>query len=561
MKAQFVKLLLLASALRLFATFDLTILHTNDVHARIGQFNAFGSDCRPQDADAGACFGGEARRLTKVKEIRSQRPNVLLLDGGDRFVGTLWFTQFKGIADSTFMNRFPYDAMCFGNHEFDTGVDGLVSFLNNLTFPVVSANIDVSQEPRLQGLFTKSIVKNVGGEDIGIVGYTTKMAAVISKPGPTVTFMDEIDSIQAEVNNLKLHGVNIIIAVGHAGYGKDQEIARRVNGLDIVVGGHTDTFLYTGTPPSDEEPKGPYPTVVTNPSGSQTLVVQDFTWGKYLGQLNVEFDNSGNVVSYTGNPILLDSSVAEDPDTKALVDTMGAELEAVKNELVGKTLVTLDGERESCRLKECNLGNLITDATIDYHATFAHPNDTWAPAAIAIANGGGIRSSIALGEITMGNVLEVLPFGNEIDLITIRGSTLLKALERSVSNYDPVEKDGAFLQFSGLHVVYDVRKRSGRRVMSVKVRCQKCLVPTYSALDEEQIYRVLLPSFLIDGGDGYSMFTEEKLSQERFNSLDSGIIRAYLQKHSPVHPEVNGRISIRTKVRRLHGKKNRLRRE
>ena len=115
MKAQSVKLyvrfLLLTSALRLCAAFDLTILHTNDVHARIQQFNAFGSECRAQDAEAGACFGGEARRMTKVNEIRSQRPNVLLLDGGDRFVGTLWFTQFKGIADSTFMNRFPYDAM------------------------------------------------------------------------------------------------------------------------------------------------------------------------------------------------------------------------------------------------------------------------------------------------------------------------------------------------------------------------------------------------------------------------------------------------------------------
>ena len=111
MKKVYVRFLTLSLALRLCAAFDLTILHTNDVHARIAQFNAFGSDCGPQDADAGACFGGEARRLTKVKEIRTQRPNVLLLDAGDRFVGTLWFTQFKGIADSTFMNRFPYDAM------------------------------------------------------------------------------------------------------------------------------------------------------------------------------------------------------------------------------------------------------------------------------------------------------------------------------------------------------------------------------------------------------------------------------------------------------------------
>ena len=91
--------------------FNLTILHTNDVHARIEQFNAYGSECKEKDAQEGACFGGEARRMTKVTELRAQRPNVLLLDGGDRFVGTLWFTKYKGIADSFFMNRFPYDAM------------------------------------------------------------------------------------------------------------------------------------------------------------------------------------------------------------------------------------------------------------------------------------------------------------------------------------------------------------------------------------------------------------------------------------------------------------------
>ena len=91
--------------------FNLTILHTNDIHARIEQFNAYGSECSEKNAQEGACFGGEARRMTKVAEIRSQRSNVLLLDGGDRFVGTLWFTQYRGLADSFFINRYPYDAM------------------------------------------------------------------------------------------------------------------------------------------------------------------------------------------------------------------------------------------------------------------------------------------------------------------------------------------------------------------------------------------------------------------------------------------------------------------
>ena len=111
LREKFLCLVLWTTGLNICIAFNLTVLHTNDVHARIEQFNAYGSECRDQDLQDGACFGGEARRLTKVKQIRSQRPNVLLLDAGDRFVGTLWFTKYKGLADSFFMNRFPYDAM------------------------------------------------------------------------------------------------------------------------------------------------------------------------------------------------------------------------------------------------------------------------------------------------------------------------------------------------------------------------------------------------------------------------------------------------------------------
>lgn len=537
-------LVVVAVTLNVCCTFDLTILHTNDIHARIEQFNAFGSECKAQDALDSACFGGEARRLTKVNEIRSQRPNVLLLDAGDRFLGTLWFTQYQGLADSFFMNRFPYDAMCLGNHEFDNGVEGLVSFLNNITVPVVSANTDVTQEPRLQGLFTKSVIKSVGGEDIGIVGYTTPDTSFISNPGPTVTFHSIVGALQNEVDYLKSQGVNKIIALGHAGYAMDQTVARNVNGVDIVVGGHTDTFLYTGDPPSNEEAKGPYPTVVTNPSGGTTLVVQDFTWAKYLGELDVVFSENGEVVSYSGNPILLDSSVPEDPDTKALVDEWAAALDELKNKEIGDTLVYLDGQRSSCRLKECNLGNLITDAMVDFHTQFALSNTSWAPAAIALLNGGGIRDSIVSGTMTLGNVLQVLPFENDIDLITVKGSTLLKALERSVEDYDPAEQKGGFLQMSGIHVTYDISRPALQRVVSASVRCLECAVPSYSPLDEDQEYSILLSEFLIGGGDGYSMFTDELLSREIFSSLDSDVLATYIEKHSPVYPEVEKRISF-----------------
>lgn len=521
--------------------FDLTLLHTNDVHARIEQFNRYGTNCSDDNAASGKCFGGVARRKTKVREIRASHENVLLLDAGDHFLGTLWFNYYKGQAASHFMREIGYDAMCLGNHEFDLGVDGLVAFLDNVTFPVVSVNTDVTEEPLLHNKFASSHEFTMSGEKVGVIGFITQETAYISNAGQTVHFADVLTSIEAEVTRLTNSGVNKIIALGHAGYAMDQQVAQ-IEGVDVVVGGHTNTFLYTGLDPSSEVAEGAYPTVVHRSTGSQCLVVQAFTWGKYLGYLNLTFDAQGHVTNYSGNPVLLDNTVTQDPDLLSQVQEWSVPLKNFSNTQVGTSKVFLDGSRASCRLKECMMGNFFMDAIIDYHLGYPHSNDSWAPAAIAIWNGGGMRASIDKGTVTLGDVMTVLPFGNTVDLIHVRGYNLRNQLELSVRDWNPIDANGRFLQFSGLRVEYNLTKPVGERVLKVDVRCLKCEIPSYSPLNDNEIYSIFTSSFIVHGGDGYSF---DLIKLERFSTLETDVMTDYFKKHSPVFTELDGRITFR----------------
>eukprot|EP00794_Sanderia_malayensis_P002836 gene2836-3279_t len=475
--------------------FELTILHTNDVHARIQETNVYGGRCSTADSTAKKCFGGVARRQTVIKQIRKRDQNVLLLDAGDQFQGTVWFTVYQGKATADFMNMLGYDAMTIGNHEFDMGPGQLASFLKLLNFSVVSSNMDVSKEPtwpKTGNLFNKSLVLNVGGERIGVVGYLTKETTWLAYPGPNIIFEDEITAVRAETQKLIARGVNKIIALGHSGIDMDIKIARSIPEIDIVIGGHTNTFLYTGKKPSTEVPYGIYPLVIhpTAKPSKNTLVVQDYTFGKYLGHLKVTFDSAGEITRYSGNPILLNGSYHRDATIMAELQKRIARVNNYSTKL-GKTYVFLDGRREVCRVQECNMGNLITDAFV--HMYQKHPDETrWADVSIAMWVSGGIRSSIdkkVSDSLTNRDIVEVLPFGNQADIIELKGVFLLEALELSVSKYNPKAPNGQFLQVSGIHISFDVTQPVGQRVVDVKVRCSECRIPKYVPLDKNKTYK------------------------------------------------------------------------
>ncbi|XP_042299369.1 snake venom 5'-nucleotidase-like [Sceloporus undulatus] len=454
--------LLPGAALSSRGAFQLALLHTNDVHGRVEETSRDSGRCAPGGQQP--CFGGVARRATKIQELRRSGAPVLLLDAGDQFQGTVWFSYFKGWEVVRFMNLLGYDAMTLGNHEFDNGVEGLLNpLLKNVNFPVVSANIKASKQlaSNITGYFFPYTIINVGTEKVGIVGYTTKETPVLSDPGQDLVFEDEIAALQPQVEKLTTLGVNKIIALGHSGFTVDKMIAQKVKGVDVVVGGHTNTFLYTGNPPSNDIPAGAYPFMVKSDDGREVPVVQAYAFGKYLGYLNITFDDDGNVINASGNPILLDSSIPEDPIVKAEVDKMKAELRNFSSKEIGKTIVYLNGTSQACRFQECNMGNLICDAVV--YNNLRHPDDNeWNHVSMCIINGGGIRGPIDEqsnnGTITWEELLSVLPFGGTFDLLQIKGSTLKEAFEHSV--YRHGQGTGELLQVSGKQHVWIASSKS-----------------------------------------------------------------------------------------------------
>ncbi|XP_060560431.1 snake venom 5'-nucleotidase-like [Ruditapes philippinarum] len=522
--------------------FTLTIVHNNDVHAHFDQINVYSGECTDGQAREGKCYGGEARRNQFIKDARAHYKNTLVLDAGDRFTGTLWFNKYQGQAAAKFVNMENYDAVCLGNHEFDRGVAGLAPYLKNLTVPVIDANIDVSREEKLQGLFNATMIKEVGGVKIGLIGYITTDTAFISNAGDTVQFQDEVTTVRKEANKLRDAGVKVIIGLSHAGYGMDKKVAREVDNIDVIVGGHSHTFLYTGEKPSKEEIEGPYPTIINQTSGRKVPVVQAYAWGKYMGFINVTFDDDFEVKSWSGSPVLLDKSILQDQETLNVINEMKKPLEAMKAQIVGRTVVKLEGDPIQCRLRECNSGNLLTDSMVEYHIDKRQSNDTWALASIALLSGGGIRASTEPGDISMGQVLSVQPFGNVVDMVKLNGSILRQAFEHSVAKYDRHDRPGAFFQMSGAHVVYDLSKPPGSRVVSLEVRCLNCTVPIYEPVNNDLVYNVLLNDFTIKGGDGFTMIRDGNLDHIQTNSLDSDVFKTYLTKHNPVFADTEGRI-------------------
>ena len=174
--------------------------------------------------------------------------------------------------------------------------------------------------------------------------------------------MDEVQSVNQEAQKLKSQGVKILIALGHAGFDIDKRIAENVPDIDVVVGGHSNTFLYTGDPPSNENPEGTYPFIVTQPSGKKVPVVQAYAYTKYLGDLQLGFDDTGDLVSYSGNPILLVQSMPEDQNILNQLKPYKKDIEELMSDIVGSTKIDLTTYRN----QESPLGNFITDSMVNW---------------------------------------------------------------------------------------------------------------------------------------------------------------------------------------------------
>lgn len=498
------------------AEYSLTILHTNDFHDRFEPISKYDSGCSAEDNDAGECFGGVARMVTALTEARARSNNVILVDGGDQFQGTLFYTYYKGAMTAEFMNQLGYDAMTVGNHEFDDGPEVLRGLIDAVDFPVLMSNADISGEELLSGAIEKSTIIERGGERIGLIGLTPQNTNELASPGPNVIFTAPAEAVQAEVDRLEAEGVNKIIVLSHSGYNVDIAIAQATTGVDVIVGGHSHTLLG-----DFEDAAGPYPTMV-----GDTAIVQARSYGKYLGELNVTFDDDGVITEASGAPVTIDGTVAEDAAAKDRVAELAIPLEEIRNRVVAETADVLTGDRAICRVMECSMGNLIADAMLDRVADQG--------IVIALQNSGGIRADIDAGEVTMGEVLTVLPFQNTLSTFQISGATLMEALENSASQIE--DGSGRFLQVAGMTLTVDLSMDPGSRISDVMVGG--------APIDPAATYGVVSNNFVRNGGDGFAMFTDAANAYD-FGPDLADVVAEYMAAEGAYAPYTDGRITMK----------------
>ncbi|QXM25055.1 5'-nucleotidase C-terminal domain-containing protein [Elioraea tepida] len=509
------------------APLRLTVLHTNDVHSRHEPVNRFGAACRAEDQASGACSGGSARLAAAVLRERADAEaagrRVLLLDAGDQFMGSLFYTHWRGEAERRVMAAIGYDAMALGNHEFDHGPETIARFVRTAPFPVLGANLDTREEPALAGL-VRPWVMLAGG--IAVVGAVTAETPRISSPGPRLRFGEESAAVAAAAAEARAAGARAVIALTHVGFARDRAIAAAVPGLAAVVGGHSHTLLSN----SDPSALARYPQPVPGPDGRAVPVVQAGANNRFLGRLDLDLDTEGRVVEARGDALPLAFAGPRDLAVEALVAELALPLAALRARVIGAAAAPLPND--ACRREECALGNMVAEAML----AAARPSG----AEIALQNGGGLRSGLAAGPITWGDLLTVLPFSNTLATLTLAGADLRAALE---NGFSAVESGaGRFPQLAGLRVVWDPGAPPGRRLVSASV-----VGPDGSTrpLEDGRLYTIVTNNFLRQGGDGYLSLRDRAVAAYDGGPNIEDVVEAWIAARSPVLPVTDGRITRR----------------
>lgn len=473
------------------ATKHITIGHTNDVHGNI-------------EEDSYNKKFGYAKMATLIDQWRAENENFLLLDAGDTFQGTIFVNQFEGESVLPILNHLDYDVMAAGNHEFDFGYEQLLKLRDQLDYPMISANVF---KPDGTELLVPVHYQEVAGKKYAFIGFVAEETPVLTHPDNVegLTFKSPVSVAQEMIPKLKEQVDNVVV-VSHVGITVDREIAEKVDGIDLIVGGHSHTPVET-------------PELVND-----TYIVQDWEYGKSLGRADLYYYND-ELVGFSGGLKKYDASVKADEEVQAMVDKITKQVDEKMKEVITTTDELLVGERSAIRSQETNLGNLIADVMLEKTQSIeGHEAD------IALTNSGGIRAEIKPGEVTKLDLYNVLPFGNTLATMDVTGSEMKAALENGVSKITEVA--GRFPQISGMSFTYDLTKPAGERVEEVKVGGEP--------LEEDKTYKLATNSFLAAGGDGYAMFKDNASFNTGYTTYD--IVEQYLKTQDAINPEVEERI-------------------
>ena len=466
----------------------LVILHTNDVHSRV---------------DTATAQLGYARLATMVQTQKASNDHVLLLDAGDALHGQSIANLSSGESIVEMMNLVGYDAMVAGNHDFNFGQDRLLELESLADFAILGANV---LRPDGTTLLQEYVIKEIGTKKVLIFGLSTPETTFKTHP-KNVTGLTFADPVATATQIVAKFGgsVDFIIALSHLGLEGDYTslmVAEQVEGIDLIIDGHS-------------HDKGAM-------TVGDTVIVQTGEYSANLGKVQVTFSKDSFVIDTSLVSAADASAVVEDLAVLELLSHYKAEVNAIQSIVIGSTQVLLEGTRDMVRTRETNLGNLITDAILDISG-----------ANVALTNGGGMRVSIAAGEISRKMVFDVLPFGNLIVVKEVPGSIIMEMLEVGARLYPAA--NGAFLHTAGLTYSIDASKPALERVHSVMINAQP--------LQLDKTYLLATNDFMAAGGDGYVMLKDYPIYAEMI-SLEEALAEYVAKLGGSVAPTVEGRITV-----------------
>jgi 2',3'-cyclic-nucleotide 2'-phosphodiesterase (5'-nucleotidase family) len=448
---------------------EIVIAHTNDVHGRVNE-----------DSYSGTM--GMATIKNLVDALRATYENTFLVDAGDILHGTTFATLEEGESMINVMNQVGYDLMVPGNHDFNYGQDRLLELEELADFPMITANIQYELDD--SDFMNPYVIQDFDGVKVGFFGLTSPETVFKTHPDNVVglNFLDPIAQATLMVEELEPM-VDVIILLAHIGLDANTEvttadIANAVPGIDVIIDGHSHSTLPSGLMVGD------------------TLIVSTGEYMKNLGVFSITVQG-GEIVDHKvelfGPAEAEALGYGDDQEVQDYIDAIIEAQDIILDEVVGQTSVVLDGERADVRTGETNLGNIIADSMIAVTG-----------ADVAITNGGGIRASIGIGDVTLGDIITVLPFGNIIATKDLTGQQILDTLEYATGAYPLAE--GMFPHVAGMTFVIDMSAEAGSRVTDLEIGG----VP----VDLEAVYSVATNDFLAAGGDGYELFATTPITGE-----------------------------------------------
>ncbi|ARD23314.1 bifunctional metallophosphatase/5'-nucleotidase [Shewanella japonica] len=576
-------------------TYSLSLAHINDTHSNFEPSQVqFSLSFNEQTYLAETQTGGYARlghqiETARIAAVKNQH-EFMFLHGGDSFQGTLYFREFQGAANAHLLNMLKPDAMVLGNHEIDAGNSPVLAFLNRIEFPLLAGNMDLSQEledkegrlkhhPMLFDYDTeqqcaKVLIKPFYDKQIAIIGITLDQMPLIARPDPDTHFINAIDTTKNTIAKLHQQGIYHIVVLSHLGLDQDRELAEKVDGISVIVGGHSHTLQgeFSDLGLSHTE----YGERINN-----TPIIHASKYAEVLGLAQIEFDESGLCLSLNGNNyFMIDEQIKVSLDAKQakkadLQDISQAEIDAVTSQLLAHPGILNNAANDEVHqtimrdyrpalnaLEEQVLAHIPRDLihTRLPSKHFPHGSEIapWVCRSMykatklsepqldfALHNAGGVRQSLIKGNLSLADVLgRILPFELPLVKYQIQGKFLYQALESAINsatnNGVTGTGAGSFPYTYGIRYFYDGTLPMNHRITLIEEFTQG----EWRAIDSQKLYIGVSSAYTAAGKEGYDALLKAHWQQDMESMTLPEAFVDFVSQHgnlieNPLQPNVH----------------------